>query len=370
MTVTSSTSSTSSRAAVDRAAPSAATAFASLSRAMFRGFFRDRVAVFFTFLFPLMFLVVFGLLFRDSTASKVTIGVVGDGPVINALPADAVDVKRFDSLDAAVAAVRAGDLPAVVAEQSGRVTLRFAASDPARAGMVQGLVGGVVSEVNLRATGQTPIARLQAEQVEDSSLNAIQYITPGLLSWSVATSAVFGSALTLVSWRRRQVLRRLRLAPVSPLTVLTSRLGVSFAVAFLQTALFIVIATTPLFGLRLSGDWWLSAPLLAVGTVAFFALGMLAGSFAKTEEAANAIANLVVLPMAFLSGTFFPIDAAPRWLQIVSNALPLRHMNDAMLDVMVRGKGIDALLVPGAILLGFAVVVGGVALSLFSWEDS
>ncbi|MGH3994186.1 MAG: ABC transporter permease, partial [Pseudonocardiaceae bacterium] len=53
-----------------------ASTYVSLSRAMFRGFFRDRVAVFFTFLFPLMFLVVFGLLFRDAGASKVTIGVV------------------------------------------------------------------------------------------------------------------------------------------------------------------------------------------------------------------------------------------------------------------------------------------------------
>lgn len=360
---------TSSRVA-DPATPSVATTFASLSRAMFRGFLRDRVAVFFTFLFPVIFLVVFGLFFRDPTASKVTIGVVGDGPVISALPSDAVEVKRFDSLDAAVAAVRAGELPAAVAEQGGQVTLRFAASDGATAGTVRGIVGGVVNDVNLRATGQSPSVRLQAEQVEDSSLNAIQYFTPSLLSWSIATSAVFGSAVTLVSWRRRQVLRRLRLAPVSPLTVLMSRIGVAFAVAFLQAALFIMVAVTPLFGLRLSGDWWLAAPLLAVGIVPFFAIGMLAGSFAKTEEAANAIANLIVLPMAFLSGTFFPLDMAPRWLQIVSNVFPLRHMNDAMLDVMVRGQGFDALLVPGAILLGFAVVVGGAALSLFSWEDS
>jgi ABC-2 type transport system permease protein len=74
--------------------------------------------------------------------------------------------------------------------------------------------------------------------------------------------------------------------------------------------------------------------------------------------------------MAFLAGTFFPVDAMPRWLQVVSKAFPLRHMNDAMLAVMVRGQGVEALLVPGAILLGFAVVVGGLALALFSWEET
>jgi ABC-2 type transport system permease protein len=352
-----------------RAVASSRGAFLSLSQAMFRGFFRDRVAVFFTFLFPLMFLAVFGLLFRDTGAGKVTIGVVGDGPVISALPPDVVEIQRFDSTDAALARVRAGDLPAVLTEQGNQAMLRFAASDTAAAGTVRGLVEGVVSEVNLRATGQPPLVRLTAEQVEDSSLKPIQYLTPGLLSWSVATSAAFGAALTLVSWRRRQVLRRLRLAPVSPLTVLTSRLGVSFAVAMLQAVLFVTIASTPLFGLQMSGQWWLAVPVLAMGTVAFFAIGMLVGAFAKTEEAANAIANITVLPMAFLSGAFFPIDAAPQWLQTVSNVLPLRHMNDSMLDVMVRGQGADALLVPGAVLLGFAVVVGAVALSLFRWDD-
>ncbi|HEY3262537.1 MAG TPA: ABC transporter permease [Pseudonocardiaceae bacterium] len=119
--------------------------------------------------------------------------------------------------------------------------------------------------------------------------------------------------------------------------------------------MFIVLAVTPVFGLRLSGQWWLSVPLLAVGTVAFFAIGMLAGSFAKTEEAASAIANLVVLPMAFLSGTFFPLEAAPRWMQLLSQAFPLRHLNDGMSNVMVRGQGVGSLIVPGLILLGFAV---------------
>jgi ABC-2 type transport system permease protein len=344
--------------------------FASLSVAMFKGFFRDRVAVFFTFLFPLMFLVVFGLIFGNAGASKLPIGVVGDGPVIQALPADAVEVQRFDSLEAGVEKVRSGDLPAVIAEQGDQVVLRFAASDRTGAGTVLGLINGVVSEQNVAASGGPPRFSLQAEQVEDSSLKPIQYLTPGLLSWSVATSAVFGSALTLVSWRRRQVLRRLWLAPTSAMSVLTSRLGVAFAVALLQATLFILLAITPLFGLRLSSGWLLAVPLLAIGTLAFFAIGMLAGSFAKTEEAASAVANLIVLPMAFLSGTFFPLDASPAWLQTVSEAFPLRHLTDGMLDVMVRGQGVDALITPFAVLLGFAVVVGALAFRLFRWDDA
>jgi len=206
--------------------------------------------------------------------------------------------------------------------------------------------------------------------VEDASLKAIQFLTPGILSWGVATSAVFGTAAALVSWRSKQVLRRIRLAPVRPLTVLSSRLLVSIVVSVLQAALFVAVAATPVFGLTLGGQWWLAVPLLVVGTLAFFSVGVLVGSFTKTPEAATAVANLLVLPMAFLSGTFFNIDNAPRWLQVVSKALPLRHMNDGMLDVLVRGKGVGALVTPVAVLLGFTVVVGFLASRLFSWEDS
>jgi ABC-2 type transport system permease protein len=131
---------------------------------MFKGFFRDRVAVFFTFLFPLMFLVVFGLIFNDGGASKLPIGVVGDGPIIQALPADAVEVQRFDSLEAGIEKVRSGDLPAVIAEQGDDVVLRFAASDRTGAGTALGLINGVVSEANVAASGGPPRFSLQAEQ--------------------------------------------------------------------------------------------------------------------------------------------------------------------------------------------------------------
>ena len=56
--------------------------------------------------------------------------------------------------------------------------------------------------------------------------------------------------------------------------------------------------------------------------------------------------------MAFLSGSFFPLDGAPGWLRTLSEVLPLKHMNQAMLDVMVRGKGPASVLPELGILPG------------------
>lgn len=348
-----------------------ASAFVSLSKAAFKGFVREKAAVFWMLLFPLMFLVIFGLLFSEDATSKTEIGVVGDGVVVDALrDSGAVELTPVESEDAALQQVRDGDLPAYVAQNGGDVTLRFAATDPTQSGMVEGLVGGVISEANVQASGQQPQFQLSASQVEDESLTPIQYLTPGLLAWAVAMSASFGSALTLVSWRKNQVLRRLRLAPVTPATVLSSRLAVAIGTALLQGVIFIALALTPVYGLQLSGQWWLGIPLLMLGTLAFFAIGMLVGAFSKTEEAASGVANLIILPMAFLSGAFFPIDQTPQWLQNVSQVLPMRHLNDGLSAVLVRGQGVGDILLPAGILVGFSVVVGLIAVRMFRWEDS
>jgi ABC-2 type transport system permease protein len=346
------------------------TAFKSLARAMVKIFYRDKATLFFTFVFPLMFLVVFGLLFRDAGATKTEIGVVGDGPVIAGLEqTGALELTRFDSVDEAVQQVRDGELPAMVAQDGDEITYRFAQSDQTQAGVVTGIVSGVVGHVNQAVTNQQPRYVLDAANVEDSSLKPIQYITPGIMSWGVAVTAVFGAALTLVSWRKKQVLRRIRLAPVSATTVLSARVVVTVGVAIVQALVFIGVGVLPLFGLRLTGTWWLAIPVFLLGILAFFAIGMLVGAFCKTEEAATGAANIVVLPMAFLSGTFFPIDQAPPWMQSVSNAFPLRHMNDGIMDFLVRGQGPSALVLPCLVLTGFVLVVGTIAAKVFQWED-
>ena len=122
------------------------------------------------------------------------------------------------------------------------------------------------------------------------------------------------------------------------------------------------------FGLQLTGSWWMAIPLLICGTLAFMSLGLLAGSVSKTVEGATSLANIFVLPMAFLSGSFFPLDGAPPWLNVTSHLLPLRHLNDGMLDVMVRGQGPSAALSPMLILLGFTGVILLIASRFFTWE--
>jgi ABC-2 type transport system permease protein len=349
-------------------------AFGSLSAAIVKGYLRDKQQVFFTVLFPLMFLVLFGGVFANQGTSKIDMTQVGDVTLIDDLPKDAraafddaFDVTTADDWDEAVTEVREGDTTLAIREHGDDIQVRYSDADQVGAAVAQGTLQSFVSAANLAATGEPPTYKVDSQRVEDESLDTIQFVTPGLLGWAIATSATFGAATTLTGWRNTKLLRRLRLAPVSTSTIVSARVGVTIAIALGQMAIFLGLGTLA-FGLRLTGWWWLSIPLIVAGTLAFMSMGLFAGAVAKTVEGAVGLANFLVLPMAFLAGSFFPLDGAPGWLQVVSHLLPLRYLNDAMLDVMVRGEGISAILMPMGVLLGFMAVMLLLASRFFSWE--
>lgn len=345
-----------------------------LTTAMARGFLRDRTALFFAILFPLMFLVLFGGIFTSGGVPRSTVVQVGDVALLDemAQPArarfdDIMEVTRTDDLDAALADVRSGDADAAVEQRGAELVLHFSRADPVLGATVQGVFASFVSEANVRATGSPPRFRLVSEQVEDESLKRIQYVTPGLLGWAIALNATFGSAMTLVQWRTSRLLRRLRLSPVSTGSIVASRVGVSVGIALVQMVVFLGLGVLA-FDLQLTGSWWMAIPILLCGTLCFMALGLLAGALCETAEGASGFANFITLPMAFLSGSFIPLDVAPAWIQSVSKALPLRYLNEGMLDVMVRGQGPAAGLVPMGVLLLFAVGFALLATRGFRWD--
>ena len=352
------------------------TTFWALSAAIMRGFLRDKAAVFFAIVFPLMFLVLFGGIFSDQDQSKVDLIEVGDVSLVQGLPEPAkeafdetFEVSHSDDLDNALEEVRKGDADVAVEQRGDTLVAHYTQTEQVKAAITQGTLRAFVDGANVAASGQPPKYEFKAERVEDDSLSTIQFFTPGLLGWAVAMSASFGAAATLQGWRQSKLLRRLQLAPVSTRTVVGARVAVTVAIALTQMAIFLGLGTAA-FGLQLTGAWWVSVPLLVVGTLCFMAVGLLAGAVTKTTEGAVNMANFLVLPMAFLSGSFFPLDAAPSWLQAVSKVLPLYWLNEGMLDVMVRGEPWTAALLPMAVLAAFATVLTLVAAKLFRWETT
>jgi ABC-2 type transport system permease protein len=350
------------------------TAFKAIALAIVKGFLRDKMSLFFAVVFPLMFLVLFGGVFNYESSPKINLVEVGDVTLVDGLSPGAkrafdetFEVTHTDDLDAAVTKVRKGDADAAVEMRGDTLVAHYTQTDQVKAAITQGTLNAFVNGANQDASGTPPRYTFETERVEDQSLKTIQFVTPGLLGWAVAMSAAFGAAATLQGWRNSKLMRRLQLSPVPAGSVVGARVVVTVLIALGQMAIFLGLGISA-FGLQLTGSWWMAIPLLVAGTLAFMSLGLLAGSIAKTQEGAVNLANFLVLPMAFLAGSFFPLEGAPGWLQTVSLTLPLRHLNDGMLDVMVRGQGPQAALAPIAFLLAFAAVVTLVAARLFRWE--
>jgi ABC-2 type transport system permease protein len=352
------------------------TGFRSLSRAMFLGFVRDRSALFFSILFPVIFLLFFGSIFKSTGTPKVKVIEVGQVSLLDQARASApgelakvMQITRNSDLAYALGQVRKGNYAAAVQQQGATLAVHYSAADQVTAGEVQTIFASIVQQANETASGRPLVYHVMAQQVEDKSLKSIQYVTPGLLGWAIASGGAFGAAITLVTWRQNKLLRRLRLAPVRIGTVVTARIGISLVVALIQMAIFLAIATLPYFGLKLSRDWWMAIPLVACGTLAFMSIGMFVGSFAKTQQSATAIANLIILPMAFLGGAFIPLDFAPAWIRAASFVMPLRYLVNGMLNVMARGLPATSALPAIGILLAFTAVLTAISVKVFRWDE-
>lgn len=150
--------------------------------------------------------------------------------------------------------------------------------------------------------------------------------------------------------------------------MLGARYLVAVGTGLIQAALFAAVALAA-FGLRVTGHWPLALPVLLFGITAFAALGLVVGTLASTPEAVAAVANCVMVPMAFLSGAFYPIDLMPSWLRTLSRALPLRYFDEGVTDAFAGrgGSGVPAL--DCLALLGFALLFALAAGRFFRWSN-
>jgi ABC-2 type transport system permease protein len=211
-------------------------------------------------------------------------------------------------------------------------------------------------------------ALFHAQSVDGDGRPYITHIASGVLSWGVANAALFGAAFTVMQWRRDDVLRLIRLTPTRLGSVLAARFLVALAICATQVVIFVATASLPAFGLRLDHTWPLAVPVLAAGVTAFLVLGVIVGTYADSPEAVAGICNVVMVPMAFLSGSFFPLASMPGYLQHVSRVLPLRYLNDGVLAAVSGQDAARSALVGCAVLGAFAVPAAVVALRIFRWS--
>jgi ABC-2 type transport system permease protein len=198
-----------------------------------------------------------------------------------------------------------------------------------------------------------------------------QYYTPGLAIFAVVTACLTGLVISVSIERDQLILKRVRSTPMPPWIYITARIGATIVMAIVTTVILFLVGTLALgvhLYLRL-----LPAAIVTflIGTATFAAIGMAVSCLVPNSDAAPAIANIVALPMVFVSGVFFPLQGAPAWLVKIADFLPLIHLVRPFIETFepfTRGSGFAPRELLVVALWGLAATA--FAARRFRWEPA
>jgi len=154
----------------------------------------------------------------------------------------------------------------------------------------------------------------------------------------VLGSGFFGAGMRAVQDRESGVLRRFKVAPGGPAPIIVSSL-VSGLVSYLPTVIFILVLAHVWFHMPYPEHIGQLFLFIALGAVAFRAIGMIIASVVNSAQEGQILIQLLYLPMLFLSGATFPTWFLPRWLQVTSQFLPATYLYQGIQSIMLKGEG-------------------------------
>src|SRR5574338_132143 len=297
-------------------------------------FVRNRVALFFSLFLPMVIMLIFGVLNFDQ-ASSVSLGVVdeaGTDARQNLLTAvegvETFEVSTGDR-DAEMSALQKGErdlvlvIPGAWGEGGDFSPLTAYAS--ANAGADAQIGALVLNSLALGMAGGGPpgggppggaTSLVSVETVNARDLGYIDFLVPGILGLTIMQLGLFGVAFGFVQMKRTGALRRLFATPTAPGYFLSAQIASRLVLGLAQIAILLGIGLA--FGLNLVGSLALLLGVALVGAVIFLGMGFAVAGWAKNEDQAAPVANIISLPMMFLSGTFFPRAAMPEFLRGVT----------------------------------------------------
>ncbi|MCI0394071.1 MAG: ABC transporter permease [Chloroflexi bacterium] len=347
-------------------------------------FMRDRMALFWTLAFPILFIFIFGIVFSggDDPSYPVGLAIEDEGPAGQALAEVFQSIEAFEVTtgrrEELVARLEEGDYRLVVvipatlsadlaARRPAEVEVIYDPTNTVTAQVVLTITEKVVDGFDRQRSNSPTLLSIAPIPVTSDRLRTIDFFIPGILGMALMQLGLFGTAPALVQLREQQVLRRIGATPLPRTTLLASQVLMRLTIGAIQTILILVVGIL-LFDVTIVGNLLLLAGFAFLGALMFVAMGYMISGLAKTQESVTGITSLLNFPMMFLSGLFFPVEVMPAWIRPVVNAIPLTYLADALRQIMVGappvyGLGLDAL-----VLAAWLLVCAVLAVRFFRWE--
>jgi len=350
-----------------------------LTLASMKMFFRQREAILWTLLFPLLVVVLFGFV-KFNGLGTIDMGVVNEaGPAGEELLSRIRSVTTFEvaegTRDDEMARLAKGerDLVLVIPSgytQGGAAGLTAYGDVEAKPQMTQ--LGGLVLQRELDEAAFAGAPGLRRTLVttlpfKSRNLTYIDFLLPGILSMSIMQAGIFGVAFGFVTLKKRGILRRLWVTPIRPNDFIIAQVAMRLIVIMMQMAIMVGVGVLFLH-LHFIGNMALIFLLGVLGAVVFLGFGFSLAGISKSEDQVAPLANLITLPMLALSGVFFSRTNLPGFVRSVTSLFPLTYLADGLRSVAIDGASFMQVMPQILGLLIWGVVSCVVAVRLFRWE--
>lgn len=351
-------------------------------------YFRDPVALFFTVAFPLIFLFVFGGIFGkggdlsfkialiNQSDSKFAQQFVDESNKTKLLKPD----NEVTSLNQAKEKMTRGELDAAIVlpkefgevkdgqpHPSGEAVVHYTQNNQQAAQTLTTVLEAQFKGINSQFVKTDMPFTVTAKQSNERSLSQFDYTFAGLLGFSILGLGIFGPVNVFPELKRMGVLRRFSTTPIRVWQYFLSNVATQAVVGLFTMAVMFAVAIM-VFNLNVVGNYFELAAYLVLSIVMILGIGLALGGWATNQRQAAPLTNIVVFPMMFLSGTFFPRFLMPEWLQNASAYLPLTPVIDGIRLIVTEGKHLIEL-GPQLGLIGiWLVVIYLIAFRVFRWE--
>jgi len=356
-----------------------------ITKGSLRAIFRSPSAVIFSFVFPLIFIIVFGFIGGGGFTVRIALANLADTNKIlmqnGLLKNPAIRLVKGLSPAEARSEVAKGNIAAIIKIDSTPVGNGFyqylfktttSSASMDRFPILRSQLGEVIRQADEQAFPERKtVARIiREEDIPGREYKTIDFILPGQLGFSLLSAGVFGVAFMFFSLRNTLVLKRFFATPINRTGIVLGE-SISRVIFSLITAVVIILVGWMAFGFTLVNGFETFLEMLVlsfIGLLVFMGFGFIVSGLAKSDSSIPPFANLITLPQFLLGGTFFSIDAFPKWLQGIAEVLPLTHLNTAMRSVAFEGLHLWDVKNEIGILVLWGIAVYAVAIKVFRWE--
>jgi len=322
-------------------------------------FMRDRAALAWSVLLPILIIFVFAFAFTEENPEKFKVGLVAD----TALPATAEQFRatryikfiEFDQVEPNLRKIERHQVDLLFDVDNNRYWINRTSPN-----------GYIVEKLLIAAyAGSTDVPRKTL--VEGDEVRYIDWVIPGVIGMNIMWGALFGIGYVIVRYRKFGVLERLSATPVTAMEFLSAQI-LSRLWLLVIVNLVIYVGMDLFVDFRMHGSYFNLLLVFVLGSVNLICCGLVVAARISSEEVANGVLNLFSWPMMFLSGVWFSLEGAHPLMQKFALLLPLTHVTAAAREIMIDGAGIidiaDHLLALGV----SSVILLWIGARIFRWE--